>query len=136
MKKDLILEKNDDIGETFNDFFTIIVSKLNIPRYQDPWIESDPTQNRIGHTILRIIEQCKNHPSVIAINYQNMDSKLSFQEITKSEINHATLNLDISKACQESEFPTKIIKPNSDLFTEVANNPINIRLGEEVLKTS
>ena len=129
MKKDLILEKNDDIGEAFNDFFTIIVSKLNIPRYEDPWIESDPTQNRIGHA-------SKNHPSVIAINYQNMDSKFLFQEITKSEINHATLNLDISKACQESEFPTKIIKPNSDLFTEVASNPTNIRLGEEVLKTS
>ena len=39
-----------------------------------------------------------------------------FQEITKSEINQETLNLDSSKACQESDLPTKIIKANSDIF--------------------
>ena len=33
VEKDLILEKNDDIAKTFNDFFNSIVSKLNIPRY-------------------------------------------------------------------------------------------------------
>ena len=36
VEKDLILEKNDDIAETFNDFFTSAISNLNIPRYQDP----------------------------------------------------------------------------------------------------
>ena len=68
VEKDLILEKNDDIAETFNDFFTSVVSNLNIPRYQDPFTDSDQTENRIEHLILRIIEQYKNHPSFIAIN--------------------------------------------------------------------
>ena len=45
MEKDLILEKNDDIVETFNDFFTSVVSNLNIPRYQDPFTDSDQTEN-------------------------------------------------------------------------------------------
>ena len=57
VEKDFILEKNDDIAETFNDFFTSVVSNLNIPRYQDPFTDSDQTENRIGHPILRIIEQ-------------------------------------------------------------------------------
>ena len=39
--KDFILEKNDDVAVTFNYFFTSVVSKLNIPRYQDPLIDSD-----------------------------------------------------------------------------------------------
>ena len=56
MEKDLILEKNDDIGETFNDFFTSVVSNLNILRYQDPFTDSDQTENRTEHPILRIIE--------------------------------------------------------------------------------
>ena len=125
MEKDLILEKNDDIAETFNDFFTSVVSNLNIPRYQDPFTDSDQTENRIEHLILRIIEQYKNHPSFIAINNRNMDRRFSFQEITKSEINQEILNLDSSKACQESDLPTKIIKANSDIFTEVIHKEFN-----------
>ena len=125
MEKDLILEKNDDIAETFNDFFTSVVSNLNIPRYQDPFTDSDQTKNQIEHPILRIIEQYKNHPSIIAINNQNMDRRFSFQEIKKSEINQEILNLDSSKACQEWDLPTKIIKANSDIFTEVIYKELN-----------
>ena len=35
------------------------------------------------------------------------------------------LNLDSSKVCQESDIPTKIIKPNSDIFTEVIYKELN-----------
>ena len=56
----------------------------------------------------------------MAINNQNMDRRFSFQEITKSEINQGTLNLDSSKACQELDLPKKITLreecPNTDLF--------------------
>ena len=73
LEKDLILEKNDNIVETFNDFFTSVVSNSNILRYQDPFTDSQKTDNRIWHPILRIIEQYKNHPSIVAINNQNID---------------------------------------------------------------
>ena len=43
VEKDLILEKNDDIAETFNDFFISVASNLNIPRYKDPFTDSDQT---------------------------------------------------------------------------------------------
>ena len=51
-----------------------------------------------------------------------------FQEITKLEINQEILNLHSSKACQESDLPTKIIKANSDIFTEVIHKERNRRL--------
>ena len=54
-----------------------------------------------------------------------MDRRFSFQEITKSELNQEVLNLDSSKACQESDLPTKIIKANSDIFTEVIHKELN-----------
>ena len=57
LERDLILEKNDDIAETFNEFFTSAVSNLNISRYQDPFTDSDQTENRTEHPILRIFEQ-------------------------------------------------------------------------------
>ena len=45
VEKDLILEKNNDIAEIFNDCFTSVASNLNIPRYRDPFIDSDRTEN-------------------------------------------------------------------------------------------
>ena len=48
MEKDSIPKKNCDIAEIFNEyfsFFTIILSKLNILRYQDPVIDTDQTEN-------------------------------------------------------------------------------------------
>ena len=48
MEKDSIPKKNYDIAEIFNEyfsFFTIILSKLNILRYQDPVIDTDQTEN-------------------------------------------------------------------------------------------
>ena len=54
-----------------------------------------------------------------------MDRRFSFQEITKSEIKQEILNLDSSKACQPSGLPTKIIKANSDIFTEVIHQELS-----------
>ena len=84
MEKDLVPEKNDDIAETFNDFFTIAVSNLNVPRCQDPFTDSDQTENQIVYPILRIIDQYKNYPRMVAIKNQNMDRTFFFPEITKS----------------------------------------------------
>ena len=55
-----------------------------------------------------------------------MVRRFSFQEITKSEINQEILiNLDSSKACQESDLPKKIIKANSDIFTQAIHKELN-----------
>ena len=99
LEEDLKLEENNDIVKTFTDFFTSFVSKLNIPRYQDPFI--------------------------IAINNQNMDRRFSFQEIKKSEIKQESLNLDSCRACQGSDLPTKITKTNSDIFIKVIHKELN-----------
>ena len=57
-----ILENNDKIAETFNSFFTSAVSNLNILPFVDPSMEID----HIEDPLLHIIEQYKNHPSVVA----------------------------------------------------------------------
>ena len=54
-----------------------------------------------------------------------LDRQFLFPEIKKSEINQEMLNLDSSKACQESDLPTKTIKANSVIFTEVAYKELN-----------
>ena len=65
--------ENDDIAETFDDIFASVALSLIILYYQDPFIDSDQTEKRIGHPILRIVEQHKSHSSIIAINNQYVD---------------------------------------------------------------
>ena len=101
-----ILENNDKIAETFNNFFTSAVSNLNIPPFVDPSVEID----HIEDPILCIIEQYKNLPSIVAINEKSFHSSIYQREI---------FNLDVSNASQGSDIPTKIIKMNADIFAQV-----------------
>ena len=103
-----ILKNNDKIAETFNNFFTSAVSNLNIPPFVDPSVELLFEQNE--DPILCIIEQYKNYPSVVAINEKNLNKQFSFECIPKLDIKKEILNLDVSKATQDSDIPKKIKK--------------------------
>ena len=74
-----ILENNDKIAETFNNFFTSAVLNLNIPPFVDPSVEID----HIEDPILSIIEQYKNHPSIVAINEKKIEQAVFLQVYTK-----------------------------------------------------
>ena len=54
-----------------------------------------------------------------------MNRRFSFQETTKSKINQEIFNLDSSKACQELDIPTKMIKAKSDIFTDFIYKELN-----------
>ena len=123
-----ILENNDKIAETFNNFFTCAVSNLNIPPFVGPSVEID----HIEDPILRIIEQYKNHPSAVTINEKKLNKQFSFEYIPKSDIKKEILNLGVSKVSQDSDIPIKIIKVNADIFAEVLYNVFNrsLEVGE------
>ena len=61
-----------------------------------------------------------------------MIKKFSFEYIPKSNVKKEILNLDVSKASQDSDVPTKIIKMNADIFAEVLYNVFNrsLEVGE------
>ena len=83
---------------------------------------------QIEDPVLRVIEQYKNHPSILAINANFKGKQFSFQLFSKSEIKKEILNLDNSKECQESDIPTKVIKPNSDIFADILYEVFNMSL--------
>ena len=60
-----IINNEEKIAETFNTFFTNIVSNLEISPYQDTDFEGrvDPV---VGLEIILIFEKDKNHPRIIA----------------------------------------------------------------------
>ena len=115
-----ILENHEKLL-TFNNFFTNEVSNLNTPPFVDPSVEIDHTED----SILRIIEQYKNHPRVVTINEKIWNKQFSFEYIPKSDakkeiLNFEILNFNVSKASQKIQ--TKIIKMNADIFAKVLYN--------------
>ena len=49
----------------------------------------------------------------------------SFSKINREEIPRKILKLQISKVCQDSDIPTKLIKENTDIFFDVFLSSFN-----------
>ena len=114
IENELQLNDDENISSVWNDFFSNVVSSLNIPPYKDPSVNPDQFED----PVLKANEKYKNHPSIKAIKERNINKVFKFQSISRSNIKKESLSLDSSKASQESDTPTKIIKQNVDIFTE------------------
>ena len=119
IENELLLNDDEKILSTLNDFFSNVVSNLNIPPYEDPSVNADQFED----PVLQANEKYKYHPSIKAIKGKNikqftLNKIFTFQTISRSDIKKEILRLDSSKAIQESDIPTKIIKQNVDIFTE------------------
>ena len=55
----------------------------------------------------------------MAIQDKQFDTSFSFELITKEDIEKEILALQDGKACQQSNIPTKIVKMNVDIFSEM-----------------
>ena len=116
IENELLLNDDEKISSTLNDFFSNVVSNLNIPPYEDPSVNPEQFED----PVLKANEKYKYHPSIKAIKEKNLNKTFTFQTISRSDIKKEILRLDNSKTKQESDIPTKIIKQNFDvdIFTE------------------
>ena len=107
-----------------NTFFSNIVSNLKIEGYSS----CDPLNNNIRDPVLKCIVKYRNHPSILAIGEvynKNRRLPFSFSKIKRDEILSDILKLETSKACQETNIPTKIVKENADIFANVLASNFN-----------
>ena len=80
----------------------------------------------IQEHVLKAIVQYRNHPSLLTIGKAcKKDLQFSFKCLDKDEILIEVLNLDALKACQDSDIPSRIIKENSDIFTDIFHSSFN-----------
>ena len=114
VKRDKILSENLEVAETFNAFFSNIVKDMSIAWGQELLTEAD----HIEDPVLRIIERFKKHTSVVAIFENHKDSAFSFRHVSLEEITKEIKRLDVKKAYQNTDIPTKVIKNNSDIFAD------------------
>ena len=96
--------------------------------------------DNIEDQTLRAILKYRNHPSIITIqNKFKGGDAFCFRELEKGEIQKEIDKLN-NKASQYSDIPTKIIKSNSDIFSDFLyvsiNSSIKSSLFPSCLKTA
>ena len=130
-----IVKTEKETAEVFNSFFGNIVKNLNISQYSD----FDLIIENVKDPTLKAILRYKKHPSVLAIRTKcNRNGIFSFREGSFKEIETEIRLLKLNKAFQCSDIPTKIIKENSDIFSnficESINNSIKSSIFPSCLK--
>ena len=73
----------------------------------------------------------RNHPDQKAIKRApNSNDLFSFDIMDREKILKKIVSLDHTKACQESDIPTKIRKENADIFSETLHVSFNASVNE------
>ena len=122
-------------AEVFNNFFGNIVKNLNISQYSD----FDPIIENVKGQTLKAVLKYKKHPRILAIRTKcNRNGIFRIREVSFKEIETEIRLLKLNKASQYSDIPTKIIKENSDIFSnficESINNSIKSSIFPSCLK--
>ena len=103
VEDDTTFSVENEIAEIFRSYLDGIVDGLNTEH-------SGPTLNAI--------KTFEKHPSIIKIKELNSGCRFSFENVSLEDVKKVTRELDITKASQLLDIPTKIIKQNADSFSE------------------
>ena len=118
------MKGDDNTAEVLNTFFSNIASDLKIEGYSNCGLLA----NNIRDPALKCIVKYRNHPNILAIaEVYNKNQRLPFScsKIQRDEILSDILKLETSKACQDTDIPTKIVKENADIFANVLVSNFN-----------
>ena len=92
-------------AKVLNAFYSNIVQNLDIQQYN----VDDPICENMNDPLLKAIARYQNHPSIVAIKkFCNSKSHFSFKNVQKEVILKELNNLNINKATQNTDIPTKI----------------------------
>ena len=75
IENELLLNDDEKISSTLNDFFSNVVSNLNIPPYEDPSVNPEQFED----PVLKANEKYKYHPSIKAIKKKNLNKTFPFK---------------------------------------------------------
>ena len=116
-----MLTSESETAETLNNFFSNIVKKLNIPKFNS---NISVTEN-IKDPVFKDILKYKNHPSILAIQKYSKNKTFHFEEVNMGESRKKILQLGKTKASQKISILTRIIKENIDIFADFLCMSIN-----------
>ena len=92
------------MSRVFSNFFSKAVEELKMPSI------SNFTHNEGNDSLKEALSYFENHPSIVNIKRKGFDTSFTFKETNSNEIFKLIKILNINKACQNTDIPTKIIK--------------------------
>ena len=119
-----MISEDQAATEVFNKFFInfLLVPNLKISPNHNYDTDFIVTNDQVTNALNKF----RNHPSIVMIkSKRKIDQCFSFGPVTYDNILKKTNNLDTAKAPQQSDNSTKILKQNSDYFTEYFCGNIN-----------
>ena len=124
-EKEIVLH-DENTAQVLNTFFSNILGRLNIPEY----VTNDPISDNISDPIIKLIVKYRKHPSILTIGEVCKERKkkhatFSISNVAKEKIFRDILKLDVSKACQDTDIPSVIIKKNTDIFACFLHSSFN-----------
>ena len=117
VNKENIESKESEVAKIFNDFFSNIVTNLEILEYQ---CENNNLHNRLSATpVLQAMLEYRNHPSINTIcRFSQGNRGFYFSREDKNTVLKEIRKLSNKKAVQETDIPVKVLKENANFFAE------------------
>ena len=97
-EKELTFES--ETAETLKNFFSNIVEKLDIPKFDS---NGSATKN-IKDPVFKAILKFKNHPSILAIHKYSKNKTFHFEKVKIGEIVKEILKLDTNQSFAKSRY--------------------------------
>ena len=115
IEKSETISKEDEVANTLNNFFSNIVTNLNIPEHHvnalHHWLSN--------HPILKVILlKYKNHPSINTIRCAATHLSFIYFSQVEEKLIKEIKNLEISKGVQDSDIPVESLKENAEFFAK------------------
>ena len=117
VNKENIESKESEVAKIFNDFFSNIVTNLEISEYQ---CENNNLHNRLSATpVLQAMLKYRNHRSINTIRRFSQGNRgFYFSREDKNTVLKEIRKLSNKKVVQESDIPVKVLKENANFFAE------------------
>ena len=123
VKDNEIIEKDEDLAETFNTFFKEAVNKLDIK--ENSYITNLGLSN-FEDPVDIAIEKFKDHPSILKIKRMvSNSSDFTFSETSLIVVEDLMRKLDPKKATTFKNIPPKVLKSNEDICCPILLKFIN-----------
>ena len=111
VKNDRIISEDDEVANTFKDFFDTAVQSLNLTCDEDFLCDTSNLSNPIDIAI----EKFKNHPSIISINNNvSPSSPFVFNNVEIENMLKEINNLDVKKQGNFGGIPAKCLMMGSE----------------------
>ena len=126
IKENESISNDENTAQVLNTFFSNIVGSVNISEY----VTNDPVSDNVSDPIIKLIVKYRKNPSILTIGEVCKERKkkhaaFSFSKVAKEKILRDVLNPDVSKACQDTNFPSKIIREDADIFASFLHTSFN-----------